>query len=97
MTDPAGSPGRRRLAALAVVSAVLAATVFTVIVTFDIGDDPLLARWFSPLGIAATAAGLVAAALSVGDRTARPVAVVAFVILVPCTVVAALAVVARFS
>lgn len=88
---------RRSLAALALVAAVLAATVFTVIVTFGIGDDPLLARWFSPFGIAATVAGLVSAALAVGDRAARPVAVVAFVILVPCTVIAALAVVAILS
>jgi len=96
--DPAEARGGRRgLAALALVAAVLAATVFTVVITFDIGDDPLLAPWFAPLGVAATIAGLVAASLAVRDRAARPVAVVAFVILVPCILLAALAVVAIFS
>ncbi len=99
MVEPVPAPSRlvRMVALAAMVLSVLAITVFAVILLLGVGGSTEIGRVFGPVGIAATALGLVAAVWATLSRETRAAGVVSLAILVPCVFLAFVSVVALLS
>ena len=81
----------------AVVFTVLAATIFVVILVLGGANSPEVSRVFSPVAIASTALGLIASIASIVDQRTRTLGVTTTIVLVPCSLLAALSVIALLS
>ncbi|MCU1508072.1 MAG: hypothetical protein JWQ12_337 [Glaciihabitans sp.] len=76
------------------VLAIFAGTIFLIIVVLGAGGSQHLAPVFGPVAIGATALGLVAAIVAVAQPRSRTLGITTLIILLPCTVLSFLTVVA---
>jgi hypothetical protein len=81
----------------ALLLAVLAATIFIVIIVLGSAGDTSLGAVFGPIGIAATALGLVAGITAVFTPRTRVLGVLALALLAPCVLLSLLNIVALTS
>lgn len=90
--------GWPRVASLAaILLAVLAGTIFIVVIVLGSGGDTRLGSVFGPVGIAATVLGCVAAVATLFHRQSRVLGVLAIILLLPSVVLSALTLVAIAS
>ena len=100
MTDGERPPltGLPRLFSLAAITlAVLAGTLFIVVIVLGSGGVASIADVFGPIAIGATALGFLSAITALFYRRARTLAITALVILIPCLVLSLLTLVALHS
>lgn len=81
----------------AILFAVLAGTIFIVVIVLGSGGDTRLGSVFGPVGIAATVIGLITAIAALVNRQSRVLGVLAIILLLPSVVLSALTLVAIAS
>jgi hypothetical protein len=97
-TDRPELRGWPRVVALtALILAILAGTIFIVIIVLGSAGDTSVSAVFGPIAIAATALGLVAGIAAVITARSRVLGILALAILAPCVLLSLLNVVALSS
>jgi hypothetical protein len=90
--------GWPRVVSLAALTlAVVAGTIFIVIIVLGSGGDTRLGDVFGPIGIAATSTGIVAAIASLFDARTRVLGVLCLILLLPSVFLSVLTLVALGS
>ena len=96
--EPVPLRGFARLAAQGgLLLAVFAGTIFLVIVILGAGGSQHLAPVFGPVAVVATALGLIAGVIAIVNPRSRGLGITTVVILLPCTLLSFLTIVAAVS
>jgi hypothetical protein len=80
----------RAISTLALTLAILAISMFSVILVLGAGGSPVLSRYLGPIAISSTGVSIVFGIVSVFLKRVRVIGVVSLVIATPCILLSAL-------
>ena len=89
--------GARVISQAALVLAILAGTIFVVVIVLGSGGQTSVAEVFGPIGVVVTVVGLIVGLIGLANKRTRTLAFISLLVLVPSIFLSFFAIIAAIS